>query len=903
VGKTPGGLLGGSASLVVWFCSTDSLHRGVMASYARSPVPPGKGKATGDQGKPGEVLVAVCGADPLQVTVGACPLITVPCDSSLADGCWHVVVVTWSSREGHVAVSVDGVERYSGNAAKSASLLAGADGGVFTVGQPTAECMGGLPNFGGFSGLLTEASLWSIALPADEARRLSGSRARPGDKGLAVAWDWKGDEGGLKRLSDSTGTEGATGASLEGTLEIQPIVSIAAGVEGRASFPRPDVGVRLKAISFPAARVGHPSRSLATVGKLGDGGDWSEVTVCAWVNLSGKGGEGAVFSYGGGPQGATFAISKLGSGAIVSVMGQEARTGKSIPSGEWHHVAITWRSKDGKTTLYIDGLRSWDGALSKGGAIASGGVLWVGQRHCKWASGLEKCEAEHKVPAEVVTGLIACSSVREAEDTLRGSEHLDSLRSMCKKVGGGTKVTEGATSGEMWEWVQGMCMSRGEGFEGQVAGFVMLERCLKKHDIVRVSNLDASPSTPHLLSLIDTSGCDPVSTSIPDLAPGGSPFFLGGGAVVPKEAQVQREGEPPLGSAVEEVDRVFCALQLIEEGKGYGKVAGKMGGFSPPSSALTVCMWVRTSETEGGEGALISYASKNEAREFVVWGPCDLKVAVKGQVVRTGACVAGGGWHHIAVSWEETTGFTKLWLDGRLFFEGKSGTRGMLECPGSLVIGEELGSVRGDFARERSFSGEVAHFCIFPTALKKDEVSGVRDCVFLPDSRRERTALYWDFEGSTDGGWPDRGPAGVSGECSGDGARLVALTGEYAPDLFPDKRSPGVQAPKGKGGRKSKAIRFKAGGGGHVTLQPWDTCPTEAITVCMWLRCEAGGTPFSYAALEKRKVRFECTYKSQQQPVRIACASRRLQVLLLNCDATTAAWGPARLNGHTAPAS
>lgn len=90
--------------------------------------------------------------------------------------------------------------------------------------------------------------------------------------------------------------------------------------------------------------------------------------------------------------------------------------------------------------------------------------------------------------------------------------------------------------------------------------------------------------------------------------------------------------------------------------------------------------------------------------------------------------------------------------------------------------------------------------------------------------------LYWDFEGDKDGSWPDRSPAGVAGECSGDGARLVALVGGFAPDLFPEKRE-GGEGPMGKGGTTVRVMKLKAGGGGHVSLQPWDQCPKESITV------------------------------------------------------------------------
>lgn len=113
-----------------------------------------------------------------------------------------------------------------------------------------------------------------------------------------------------------------------------------------------------------------------------------------------------------------------------------------------------------------------------------------------------------------------------------------------------------------------------------------------------------------------------------------------------------------------------------------------------------------------------------------MYGPLDVVLVIKGMEVRTGACAAGGDWHHIALSWEADSGSVKTWLDGRRIFEGRLRTEGGLDPAGALVLGEEMGSMRGDFVKGRSFKGEIAHFCIFPTELPDKVMS---NAAFKPD--------------------------------------------------------------------------------------------------------------------------------------------------------------------------
>lgn len=61
------------------------------------------------------------------------------------------------------------------------------------------------------------------------------------------------------------------------------------------------------------------------------------------------------------------------------------RTGINVARDqEWHHVAVAWRSSDGRVAAFLDGTRVFDGGPYKTGAeLTAGGTLVLGQSQTK----------------------------------------------------------------------------------------------------------------------------------------------------------------------------------------------------------------------------------------------------------------------------------------------------------------------------------------------------------------------------------------------------------------------------------------------------------------------------------------------------------------------------------------
>ena len=46
---------------------------------------------------------------------------------------------------------------------------------------------------------------------------------------------------------------------------------------------------------------------------------------------------------------------------------------------EWHHVVVTWESRDGAVNIYLNGSHVWSGVISGGKTVDGDGTLVLGQ--------------------------------------------------------------------------------------------------------------------------------------------------------------------------------------------------------------------------------------------------------------------------------------------------------------------------------------------------------------------------------------------------------------------------------------------------------------------------------------------------------------------------------------------
>ncbi|XP_055519080.1 neuronal pentraxin-2-like [Leucoraja erinacea] len=105
------------------------------------------------------------------------------------------------------------------------------------------------------------------------------------------------------------------------------------------------------------------------------------LTVCVWLKSKTTAGVGTPFSYAVPGQANEIVFLELGrKPAELLINDKVARLPLRINDGQWHHVGITWTTRDGEWEAYQDGMRQGSGDnLAPWHPIKPGGTLVLGQ--------------------------------------------------------------------------------------------------------------------------------------------------------------------------------------------------------------------------------------------------------------------------------------------------------------------------------------------------------------------------------------------------------------------------------------------------------------------------------------------------------------------------------------------
>ncbi|XP_048089600.1 neuronal pentraxin-2b isoform X1 [Alosa alosa] len=104
-------------------------------------------------------------------------------------------------------------------------------------------------------------------------------------------------------------------------------------------------------------------------------------TVCMWLKSSSSPGIGTPFSYGVPGQANEIVLIEWGNNPIELLINDKvARLPLSVNDGRWHHICITWTTRDGLWEAYQDGQRVGTGEnLAPWHPIKPDGVIILGQ--------------------------------------------------------------------------------------------------------------------------------------------------------------------------------------------------------------------------------------------------------------------------------------------------------------------------------------------------------------------------------------------------------------------------------------------------------------------------------------------------------------------------------------------
>ncbi|XP_066019975.1 neuronal pentraxin-2-like [Pocillopora verrucosa] len=144
----------------------------------------------------------------------------------------------------------------------------------------------------------------------------------------------------------------------------------------------------------------------------------------------------------------------------------------------------------------------------------------------------------------------------------------------------------------------------------------------------------------------------------------------------------------------------------------------------PNLSAVTVCLWIKTTDN-GNAGTPLSYIVSGVRNELLLFDYRNFEVYINNHGSgSTNVSANDGKWHHICLTWENTAGSWKLFRDGSVAAHDKSFQTGyVIRANGALVLGQEQDSKGGKFEAHQSFIGEMTGVNIWDHVIKDQEIA------------------------------------------------------------------------------------------------------------------------------------------------------------------------------------
>ncbi|XP_076137372.1 neuronal pentraxin-2 [Alosa pseudoharengus] len=144
-----------------------------------------------------------------------------------------------------------------------------------------------------------------------------------------------------------------------------------------------DTGSRKKSKGPDGFQIGFPMRTNYMYGRLKQTltHEIFSLTLCLWLKGGAGPGLGTPFSYSVPGQANELVLIEWGNNPMELLVNDRAVTlPLSLSDGKWHHVCVTWSTRDGLWEAYQDGVKRGSGEnLSAWHPIKPGGVFILGQ--------------------------------------------------------------------------------------------------------------------------------------------------------------------------------------------------------------------------------------------------------------------------------------------------------------------------------------------------------------------------------------------------------------------------------------------------------------------------------------------------------------------------------------------
>ena len=146
-----------------------------------------------------------------------------------------------------------------------------------------------------------------------------------------------------------------------------------------------------------------------------------------------------------------------------------------------------------------------------------------------------------------------------------------------------------------------------------------------------------------------------------------------------------------------------------------------------PTTQVTATTWVRGDAAANSEATIYSYDVSGQGNEFLLINQSGKwRIFVDGTTAITSvteAEVLDGDWHHIAVTWDSTTGDANFYLDAVLQDTVNLEMGTSLATGGTLVLGQEQDGLDTGYNASQRLIGDLDEFALFNTVLTQDQIT------------------------------------------------------------------------------------------------------------------------------------------------------------------------------------
>lgn len=612
------------------------------------------------------------------------------------EGDWHHVAVTWTAaNSGLTEIYKDGLKIISTMTGKTAPLK---KGGALMLGAEQ-DCYGGCLDKGqGFNGEMDEVRVWKVARSQDDIlKHMRDSEGLDNHPDLAAYWKLNDpiDNGAGTRVAKDFSGRGndlvlATMPKYSSQTISSKLYSKSLPNAGIASFknnyamnqnfrgmPIGDISIEFWART-PAYKLGEANAYYEFVSYAGFSGEKSSSTG-EYVSLD----EAILIQKYtkefAGTRDLDYKDIKTSGSISISINSNRNGMGSGYENwidynvdwtdGEWHHISVTWEQASGKVSLYFDGTQA------KPFWVCNNGVNVIEDRA---GSGVDDVIAQRTSRSE--TGSLVLGARQMAYGGNFSPQY--SLKGDIAQLRIWNKVlTHDEVNENMFKSVLGP----------QVSGLVQ-EYSFKSdsfHD-------DKTSLTGYIEDQFDDKHTNNLYF--------GSNYPLWVFSTAPLAHGDGKPLAPPEPGAAGHAMRLDDMQVLIHR---------EFNDF--PADAFTVEFWMISSDSCNA-GVPFSYAVGGYEKgdnslmigDYNNWVVSIMEDEGNRSNQFSGVSSADGTWHHIAVTWESTTGETRFYDNGREVWRVIRAKGKKIPSGGSLIIGREQDCLGGCFDSASGAVGDVS---------------------------------------------------------------------------------------------------------------------------------------------------------------------------------------------------